>query len=64
MSWLFVFFLMVRSARREFGDVNGRRLSARRASEFANEVAFEPALHGTQQEVNSHNSSDGENDLG
>jgi hypothetical protein len=64
MSWLFVFFLMMRSARREIRDVNGRRLSAAPASEFANEKTFQPALQRTQQEVNSHNSSERKNDLG
>jgi hypothetical protein len=64
MSWLFVFFLMMRSARREFRDVNRRRLSAAPASQPADEITLEPALQRTQQEVNSHNSSERKNDLG
>ena len=63
MSWLFIFFLM-RAARLEVRHINRREVSARLATEFAEQKPFQPPLEGTQQEVNSDGSSDSEDNLG
>jgi hypothetical protein len=54
----------MRSAGLEVRHINRGEVSARLASEFAEKKPFQPPLEGTQQEIDSHNSSQGENDLG
>jgi hypothetical protein len=66
MSWLLIFFLMrfMRAAGREVRDVNRGQMVARMAGELAEQKSLETPLDGTEQEINSGNSRDGENDFG
>jgi len=56
--------LFMRAAGREVRDVNHGQVFARMAGELAEQISLETPLDRTEQEINSDDSSNGENGFG
>ena len=65
MSWLLIFFLLMRSVGRpEVRDVNCGQVPTPAVGELADEIPFQPPLNWPQEEIDQRDSRDAQNKFG